>query len=96
MKTYAILRRDGWRSPEDLERAAERSSEVGEQMPEEVRWIRSYVLDESGGDVGTVCIYEATSPESIRTHAVKAGLPVDEIVQVAGTVVVNPDPVAAD
>ena len=96
MKTYAILRRDGWRSPEDLERAAERSSEVGEQMPEEVRWIRSYVLDESGGDVGTVCIYEAASPESIRTHALKAGLPVDEIVQVAGTVVVNPDPVATD
>ena len=95
MKTYVILRRDGWRSAEDLERAAERSTEVGEQMPDDVRWIRSYVLEEAGGSVGTVCIYEASSPEAIRRHAGQADLPVDEIIQVAGTVIVRPDPVPA-
>jgi hypothetical protein len=95
MKTYVILRRNGWRTAEDLEHAAARSTEVGEQMPEEVRWIRSYVLAEQTGSVGTVCVYEGTSPEAVRRHAIRAGLPVDEIVQVAGTVVVRPDPVAA-
>jgi hypothetical protein len=96
MNTYAILRRSGWRSPEELGEAAERSSRVGnEQMSDEVRWIRSYVLEEGGGSVGTVCIYQATSPEAIRKHASLADLPVDEIVAIADTVVVRPDPTPA-
>ncbi len=96
MNTYAILRRSGWRSPEDLGEAAARSTQVGnEQMPDEVRWIRSYVLEEGGGSVGTVCIYQAVSPEAIRKHASLADLPVDEIVAIADTVVVRPDPVPA-
>jgi Protein of unknown function (DUF4242) len=93
MELYAILRRSGWRSGEDLEEAAGRSTRVGnEEMADDVRWIRSYVLDEGAGTVGTVCIYEATSPEAIRKHASLADLPVDEIIAVADTVVVRPDP----
>ena len=96
MQLYAILRRDGWKSGEELGEAAARSTKVGdEQMAEEVRWIRSYVLDEGAGAVGTVCIYEATSPEAIRKHASLADLPVDEIVPIVDTVVVRPDPVPA-
>jgi len=93
MNLYAILRRCGWRSGAELEEAAERSSRVGdEEVPDEVRWIRSYVLGERDGSVGTVCIYEATSPEAIRRHADLTDLPIDEIVAVADTVVVRPDP----
>jgi hypothetical protein len=93
MNTYVILRRGGWRSPAELEEAAARSARVGnEEMPDDVRWIRSYVLEEGGGSVGTVCIYQATSPEAIRKHANLADLPVDEIVAVADTVVVRSDP----
>ena len=96
MELYAILRRSGWRSPAELEEAAARSTKVGdEQMSEDVRWIRSYVLDEGSGGVGTVCIYEASSPEAIRDHAERADLPVDEIVRVADTVIVRPDPQTA-
>jgi hypothetical protein len=95
MDLYAILRRSGWRSPEELQEAAERSTAEGERMPDDVRWIRSYVLEESAGMVGTVCIYEASSPEAIRKHADAAQLPVDEIVKVADTVIVRPDPVAS-
>jgi hypothetical protein len=35
---------------------------------------------------------EAESPEAIRAHARAAVLPVDEVVPVADTVVVRPDP----
>jgi sporulation protein YlmC with PRC-barrel domain len=96
MNTYVILRRNGWRSPEELQEAAARSKQVGdEEMSEDIRWIRSYVLEESGGSVGTVCIYEASSPEAIREHASRADLPADEIIAVADTVIVRPDPEAA-
>lgn len=92
MKTYVILRRGGWQTVEDLQAAADRSTAQAEQMPDDVRWIRSYVLDETDGTVGTVCIYEASSPEAIRRHAEAADLPVDEIIAVADTVIVRPDP----
>jgi thiamine biosynthesis protein ThiC len=93
MDTYVILRRSGWSSPAELQAAAERSTRVGnEEMSDDIRWIRSYVLEEDGGSVGTVCIYQASSPEAIREHASRADLPVDEIIQVADTVLVRPDP----
>jgi hypothetical protein len=93
MQLYVILRRSGWRSPADLQEAAVRSKQVADdQMPDDVRWIRSYVLEEGGGTVGTVCIYQATSPEAIRKHANIADLPVDEIIAVADTVVIREDP----
>ena len=92
MNTYVILRRSGWRSPEELQVAAERSGKVGDdEMSDDIRWIRSYVLEEGGGSVGTVCIYQATSPEKIREHGDRADLPVDEIIPVADTVLVRPD-----
>jgi hypothetical protein len=93
MKTYVILRRGGWKSGEELEQAAARSREVGDnEMSDDIRWIRSYVLGEEAGGLGTVCVYQASSPEAIRDHASRADLPVDEIVEVADTVVVRPDP----
>ena len=68
-------------------------AQVGdEEMSDDIRWIRSYVLEEDGGSVGTVCIYQASSPEAIREHAERADLPVDEIIPIADTVIVRPDP----
>lgn len=93
MQTYVILRRKGWKSGAELEEAAARSKQVGdEEMSDDIRWIRSYVLDEGSGPVGTVCIYQASSPDAIREHAQRADLPADEIIPVADTVVVRPDP----
>lgn len=93
MNTYAILRRAGWQTPDGLEEAAERSARVGnEEMPDRVRWIRTYALAEEEGSVGTICIYQAESPEAIHAHAARAALPVDEVIAVADTVVVRPDP----
>ena len=96
MELYAIIRRDGWRTPEDLQEAAARSRAVADaEMPFDIRWIRSYVLAEPAGGVGTVCIYEASSPEAIREHASRADLPLTEIIPISDTVVVRADPVPA-
>jgi thiamine biosynthesis protein ThiC len=96
MDTYVILRRGAWGSADELGVAAGRSKAVGDdEMSEDIRWIRSYVLQEPDGRVGTVCIYQASSPEAIREHASRAELAVDEIIPVADTVVIRPDPQAA-
>jgi hypothetical protein len=93
MQLYAIRRRNGWATAEDLQAAAARSTAEGDKPGSGVRWIRSYVVAEENGDLGTVCIYEAESPETIRTHAHRVGMPADEITPVADTVIVRPDPV---
>ncbi|HEV7772241.1 MAG TPA: DUF4242 domain-containing protein [Conexibacter sp.] len=94
MKTYVIRRRHGWKTPEELQAAAARSKDVGDnEMSADIRWIRSYVVAEDDGGLGTVCIYQASSPEKIREHASRVGMPADEITEVADTVVVRPDPV---
>jgi Nickel responsive protein SCO4226-like len=94
VETYLILRRNGWRTADELQRAVERSAAEGERMSDDIRWLRSYVLAETDGSLGTVCIYQATSPEAIRRHAYTATLPVDEIVAITDTVVARADPVS--
>ena len=96
MQLYAIRRRNGWKSAEDLQAAAKISGEEGDKEGSGVRWIRSYVVSEDGGELGTVCIYEADSPETIRAHARRVGMPADEITPVLDTVVVRQDPVVAE
>ena len=94
MKTYAIRRRNDWRTTQELEAAASRSARVGnEEMPDQVRWIRSYVVREDDGTLGTMCIYQAVSEEAIRDHAGRSGMTADEIVPVVRTVLVREDPI---
>jgi hypothetical protein len=95
MNLYVIVRRNGFASLEDLEQAAARSTAEGDKDGSGVRWIRSYVLSEDSGELGTFCIYQADSADAIRAHARAADLPVDEIVPVADTVIVRPDPTPA-
>ncbi len=92
MDLYVILRRNGWANPAALEAAAARSTTEGDKPDSGVRWIRSYVIGEESGELGTACIYEAESPEAIRAHAAASDLPADEIIPVADTVIVRPDP----
>ena len=92
MELFVIRRRSNWGGEEELEATAAKSSAEGEKMSDEVRWIRSYVVQEDDGQLGTFCIYEADSPEAISTHAAASKMPADEITPVADTVVVRPDP----
>src|SRR3954452_133230 len=95
MNLYAIRRRDFWGTPEELQRTAQRSAEVGEEMSADVKWIRTYVVQEESGKLGTVCIYEGTSADKVREQAERTGMPADEVAEVLDTVIVNADPVKA-
>ena len=76
-----------------LEAAGAKSARIGnEEMPDQVRWIRSYVVHEPDGRIGTFCIYEAEGGEAIREHARRVGMPGEEFYPVANTVIVRPDP----
>ncbi|MBV8257217.1 MAG: DUF4242 domain-containing protein [Actinobacteria bacterium] len=96
MELFVIRRPSGWGTPDELEAAAARSARVGdEEMSSDIRWIRSYVVQEPDGSLGTFCIYQASSEEKIREHAERAGLPATDIYPVAETVLIRPDPVGA-
>ncbi len=95
MKTFVILRRNAWKTPAELSAAAALSTRVGNDMPNDVRWIRSYVVREADGALATCCIYQGSSEEAVRLHATKAGLRADEVLPVIETVIVRPDPAVA-
>lgn len=93
MNTYVIRRESAWRNAEELGAAAERSKQVAaDDFPDDIRWIRSYVIGEPGGSLGTVCIYQASGIEAVREHAGRVGMPADEVLEVVDTVVIRPDP----
>jgi hypothetical protein len=95
MNLYVIRRPNGWRTPEELQAGAGRSKQVGDdEMSADIRWIRSYVVHETDGTLGSFCIYQASSVEKIREHAARAGIPATDVYEIADTVVVRPDPVA--
>ena len=79
MPRYIIERSVPGLSREELTAAGKRSVAVLEDMPH-VRWIRSYVSDIEGK---IYCEYDAPSPEAIREHARRAGVPVDRIAEIA-------------
>src|SRR5690349_13657361 len=94
VNTYIIRRRSAWITVTELERAAGRSSRVGDQeMPERVRWIRSYIVEERDGSLGSVSVYQAVDVEALREHATRAGLPCDEVIRIRTTAIVRPDPI---
>jgi hypothetical protein len=95
MDLYVIRRPSAWANLPELEVAGAKSAKIGkEEMQDRVRWIRSYVVKEPDGRIGTVCIYQARDPESIREHARRVGMPGEQIFPILNTVVVRDDPAA--
>ena len=96
MNLYVIRRPSAWANLEELKAAGAKSARIGnEEMSDRVRWIRTYVVNEADGRIGTVCIYEARDGESIREHARRVGMPGDEFYPVMTTFVVRSDPAEA-
>jgi hypothetical protein len=81
MPRYLVERTfpDGLAIPMNDEGAQVCLTVVGNNVVEGVTWVHSYVTDDKGK---TFCIYDAPSPEAIRTAAKLNGLPVDHITEV--------------
>jgi hypothetical protein len=92
---YVIFRRGAWSSAKELELAAGRSTRAGQEMADRIRWIRSYVVQEPDGRLGTVCIYQAADEEAAREHARCSAMPADEVLPFVNTVIINADPANA-
>ncbi len=85
MPRYIIERNVGDIDFDELNKVGRRSVEVLNDM-EGIVWIKSYVSDAAGK---IFCEYDAPSPEAIREHARRVGLPVDKISEI--TMEINPD-----
>ena len=93
MDLYAIRRPSAWANMQEVEAIGAKSAKVGnEEMADRVRWIRSYVVNEPDGRFGSICIYQARDPESIREHARRVGMPGDQIFPVVKTILIREDP----
>jgi len=93
MQTFVIRRKSNWEDAAELGVTAGVSARVGnEEMPDKVRWIRSYVVREDDGRLGTLCIYQGKDEAAIREHARRVGMSADEVVPVEDTVIVRDDP----
>ena len=93
MDLYVIRRRGTWGNMQEVRAASVISRRVGEKMSDQVRWIRSYVVNESDGRIGSVCIYEARDEESLHEHGRRIGAPGEDFRLVATTAVARADPI---
>lgn len=91
-KVYLVRRHGVGRDAAQFERRLATARRIAdEDMPRQVSWLRSYALQEGGGALGTVCLYQAMDPGALREHASRAGLPIDEITPVFGRLVFRDD-----
>jgi hypothetical protein len=81
MPRYLVERTfpEGLAIPVDSQGAKTCLTVVGNNATKGVTWVHSYVTDDKNK---TFCIYDAPSPDAIRTAAELNGLPVDRIIQV--------------
>jgi len=79
MPRYIIERSVPAMTREELDAVGKRSNAVLAEMSGVV-WIRSYVSDAQGK---IYCEYDAPDREAIREHARRAGIPVDQIIEVS-------------
>ena len=82
MPRYLVERSfpDGLAIPMTDEGASTCLTVVGNNALDGVTWVHSYVTSDKKK---TFCIYDAPSPEAIRTAAKRSNLPVNSITQVS-------------
>jgi hypothetical protein len=81
MPRYVVERAfpDGLQIPQGEEGAEMCRSVVARNADDSVTWVQSYVSEDKSK---TFCVYDAPTPEAIRTTAAGNGLPVDTITEV--------------
>jgi hypothetical protein len=63
---------------EELE-AAGNNARIGDEMSDRLRWIRSYIVNESDGRTGSICVYQARDEEVRREPGRRIGAPSEDI-----------------
>ena len=92
MDLYIIRRHGIWSDENELAATNAKSLQVGEEMKDRLRWIRSYAVTEEDGRIGSVCIYKASDRDAIREHGQRIGAPSEDIRPARGTAVKRDDP----
>ena len=85
MDLYVIRRPSAWANLAELEAAGAKSAKIGnEEMPDRVRWIRSYIVKEANGRLGSFCIYQAREISLNRSASMPCALACREIKDLPG------------
>lgn len=87
MQLFSIRRRSGWADTDEIGAADDRARAEAERLSEKLRHVRTYLLEEEDGRLGTLCFYEAENANVVREHARCAKIPADEIVPVGATMI---------
>lgn len=78
MPRYVIERDMAAMPNEDLDTIGRRSATVAEGM-DGVVWVKSFISEAEGK---IYCVYDAPSPEAIREHAKRVGIPANKISEI--------------
>ena len=70
-------------SPQDLQRAAQKSNAVLHQLGPDIQWVDSYIAGDK-----IYCIYISPSEELIKKHSELSGFPANKITRV--TAIIDP------
>jgi hypothetical protein len=82
MPRYLIRRVLGDVTDAELEAAADVSRQVREEHFPDIEWEHSHVVRTPDGLV-SYCVYAAPDAQRVRDHAAGAGLPADELHEIA-------------
>lgn len=85
MPQYLIERHFGHVTPEQLQEGGSTSKRVAKELFPEIVWEHSHAVQTADGLV-TYCVYQAPDEQYVQSHAAVAGLPCDQIQEIADTV----------
>jgi len=85
MPRFIIERRFGKVTAEELDAGGTRSKRVAKEQFPEIVWEHSHAIETADGVI-SFCIYQAPNEAYVRAHASAAGLPCNQVLEIANTV----------
>ena len=85
MPLYVVPRTRAWLTEEELAADMDCLPAIVAAAVDDVRWIRSYIVEEDDGALSAFCVYEASGPEALTRLGEATRLPTDAIKSVVKT-----------
>jgi hypothetical protein len=79
MPLYVVPRTRAWLTEEELAADMDCLPAIVAAAVPDVRWIRSYIVQEEDGALSAFCVYEASGPEALVRLGEATRLPTDAI-----------------